>query len=244
MDCFYEHTVRLSGMDVDGAGVCKASSLLNHLQNAATLAAQDGGFSREMLLARYSGFWMLVRSWFSLKRPLRWEDEITIRTWHREDKGAMMYRDYDIYVGDTLVGESVSGWVLANARTRKIMRLSDVKELEGTGGGSLCKQKTLSRLKPPSPLLPIGQRQLYNSDTDINGHVNNIRYADFAYDALAMRGYDAGRFLSQLQIGYLSECLSGECLTLQSGALEQGHYVQGVDNSGKPRFDAALIFGQ
>ena len=70
-------------MDADGRGICKASALLNHLQVAAALAAEDGGFSREMLVERYGAFWMLARSWFHLNRPLRWEDEITIRTWHR-----------------------------------------------------------------------------------------------------------------------------------------------------------------
>ena len=39
---YYEHHVRLAGIDVDGRGYCKASALLNHLQVAATLAAEEG----------------------------------------------------------------------------------------------------------------------------------------------------------------------------------------------------------
>lgn len=57
MSTFYEYHLRLSGLDVDGRGHCKASALLNHLQNAATLAAEDGGFTREILLERYGAFW-------------------------------------------------------------------------------------------------------------------------------------------------------------------------------------------
>ena len=72
MSLYYEHTIRLSGMDADGRGICKASALLNHLQVAAALAAESGGFSREMLMERYGAFWMLARSWFHLNRPLRW----------------------------------------------------------------------------------------------------------------------------------------------------------------------------
>ena len=44
MSMYYEHKVRLAGMDVDGRGICKASALLNHLQIAATLAAETGAF--------------------------------------------------------------------------------------------------------------------------------------------------------------------------------------------------------
>ena len=47
MSLYYEHHVRLAGMDADGRGICKASALLNHLQIAAALAAEDPAvFSR------------------------------------------------------------------------------------------------------------------------------------------------------------------------------------------------------
>ena len=62
MSNFYEYNFRLNGLDVDGRNQCKASALLNRLQNAATLAAEDGGFSRETLVERYGAFWMLARS--------------------------------------------------------------------------------------------------------------------------------------------------------------------------------------
>ena len=85
MSLFYEHHFRLNGLDIDGHGMCKASALLNHLQDAATLAAEAGGFHREMLMERYGAFWMLARSWYRLDRPLRFEDQLTVRTWHRGD---------------------------------------------------------------------------------------------------------------------------------------------------------------
>ena len=80
MSVFFEHEIRLNGLDVDGRDQCKASAMLNHLQNAATLAAEDGGFSRKVLVERYGVFWMLARSWYRLSRPLRYEDKLTIRT--------------------------------------------------------------------------------------------------------------------------------------------------------------------
>ncbi len=244
MSLYYEHTIRLSGMDADGHGICKASALLNHLQVTAALAAEDGGFSREQLVERYGAFWMLARSWFRLDRPLRWEDEITIRTWHRGGKGALMYRDYDIYVGGQRVGESVSGWVLASLEGHKIMRLSAIKELAGTDGGVLCKNKTLTKLRSPKALQEVERRPMRYSDTDINGHVNNTRYADFACDALDMETLEQGRFLSTMQIGYLAECRPGDMLSIQTGEQADGYYVCGLDREGKSRFEAELFFGE
>lgn len=244
MSLYYEHTVRLTGLDADGRGICKASALLNHLQIAATLAAEEGGFGREKLIEGYGAFWMLARSWYHLDRPLRWEDEITIRTWHRGDKAAMMYRDYDILVDGKRVGESVSGWVLANVATRKLMRLSTIRELAGTGGGELCKTRILNKLRSPEKLRQVERRQMRYSDTDINGHVNNIRYADFACDAIDMDRLEQEKFLSELQIGYLAECRAGEVLVLESGEQEDNLYIRGMDENGKARFEAGLRFGQ
>ena len=241
---YYEHTVRLSGMDVDGRGVCKASALLNHLQNAATLAAEDGGFSREMLIERYGAFWMLARSWFALERPLKWEEPVTIRTWHREDKGAMMYRDYDIFSGGEKVGESVSGWVLASLADRRLVRLSTIAELKGTGGGPLCKEMTLSKLRLPGEMALQERRRMHYSDTDVNGHVNNTRYADFACDAVELDKLPPEQFLAEMQIGYLAECRPGEVLDIQAAGQGDGRFVMGLDQEGKARFESALMFGE
>ena len=69
MSQFYEHTIRLTGMDADGRGICKPSALLDHLQIAAGFAAEEGGFGRETLVEKYGAFWMLARSWFRLNAP-------------------------------------------------------------------------------------------------------------------------------------------------------------------------------
>ena len=124
MSLFCEMTLPIGSRDVDGTGRCKASALLGHLQEAATVAAEEGGFSRETLMERYGAFWMLARIWFRLDRPLAWEEALTVRTWHRGNRGAMMYRDFDLLAGDKLVGEAVSAWVLAGVESRKLMRLS------------------------------------------------------------------------------------------------------------------------
>ena len=239
----YRHQLTIDSRDVDGNGHCKASAFLGHLQEAATQAAERGGFGRERLLERYNGFWMLTRQWYRLDFPLHWGDEVTIHTWHRGGKSAVSYRDYDIYLGDKLVGEGVSAWVLADLNTRRLMRLDRVEEMAATHGGDCCKTITLAKLRCPAELQLLEQRLMRYSDTDINGHVNNTRYADFACDALELDKLGEGRFLSSLQIGYLAECRPGEKIFLEGGELDGGRYVRGLDEAGKGRFEAALFFG-
>lgn len=240
----HEATFLLDGRDTDPQGNCRISALLGYLQRAAMAAAKSGGFGHNELLEKYGAVWMLARSWVKLSRPIRWDEAITVKTWHRGGKTAMMYRDYDIYVGEELVGESVSGWVFANITTRKIVRLSDVDELEGTGGGELCKDITLGRWKFPSDVLPVEHRRMRHSDCDINGHVNNTRYADFIQDALLDSRPEAHsqHFLSEMQINYTKECLPGETLAICLQETDNATLVMGMDEDGKSRFEGRVNF--
>lgn len=240
----YRYTTMIDSRDVDGRGQCRASALMGHMQEAATQAAEHGGFGRKVMMDQHNGFWMLTRMWYRVERPLRWGEPLTVHTWHRGAKGVVSYRDYDLYVGDERVGEGVSAWVLANMETHRLMRLNAVTEMSDTDGGELCKEKTLNKLKAPEVLAPLENRIMRYSDTDINGHVNNTRYADFACDAMRMDKLPGERFLAEMQIGYLAECRPGETLDICVGeGVDGAKYVYGNDAGGKARFEAMMLFG-
>ena len=193
---------------------------------------------------RYGAFWMLARMWFRLDRPLHWGEELTIHTWHRGGKGASMYRDFDLYVDGVRVGEAVSVWVLVQLADRKILRLSQIPELEGTGGGERNKDIQLSKLRMPEKMHLAEHRLMHYSDTDINGHVNNTRYADFACDAIRADQLPKEQFVSGMQLGYTAECRSGEVIDLLTDRQGEMCFVHGIDETGKSRFDVQLFLGQ
>ncbi len=213
------------------------------MQEAATTHACLLHVSREETLAKYNSFWMLARIWCRLDRPLLWNETFTVRTSYREGRGASFYRDFDLFVGGKPVGEAVSVWVLADLNTRKLLRMSKVLEFSQVEGERSAKDKILSRIHLPEGMAGVDCRRLYYSDTDVNGHVNNTRYADFACDALRLETLDASRFVSELQLDYTAECRPGEEITMLAGERDGLTYVQGVDPEGKPRFGAALGYG-
>ena len=240
LSVYFENTYPVDSRDVDPFDQCRPSALLGILQEAATSAAVELHVSREEMIARYNVFWMLSRIWYRLDRPLHWSEPVTVRTWHRGGRGAAMYRDFDLFVRGERVGEAVSSWVLADLDTHKLFRLSGAEEFAGTDGGELCKDKRLTGLRMPGGLALAEHRTLHYSDADINGHVNNVRYADFACDALHLERLDGGQYVSQLQLCYLAECRPGEAIDLFTGQSEGRHLVQGMGEEGKIRFDAAL----
>ena len=66
----------------------------------------------------------------------------------------------------------------------------------------------------------------------------------FAPYAVGMERLSDDRYLAELQIGYLAECRPGEVLTIQTSGLGDSRFVRGIDATGKPRFEAALYFGE
>lgn len=235
----YEYTI--DSRDTDPFNQCRPSALLGLLQEAATEAAVALHVSREETLERYNCFWMLARMWYRLERPLHWNETVTVKTWHRGGKGASTYRDYDLYVDGVYVGEAVSTWVLADLETHKLLRLSKVPEFTGTDGGELCKERTLGKIHLPAEMALAEERRMHYSDADVNRHVNNSKYADFICDALHMEKLGEGKFLSELQVGFLAECLPGETIEVYTGTENGMWYAHGSDRDGKSRFDAALI---
>lgn len=241
MSVYFTYDYTVDSRDADLFNQCRPSALLGILQEAASEAADALHVSRSETLEAYNSFWMLVRLWYRLDRPIPMGERLTIQTWHRGGRSASTYRDFDIWAGGVRIGEAVSTWVLADQDTHRLLPMSRVREFDGTDGGDLCKEKLLGRVRLPAEMALAERRRLHYSDTDVNGHVNNTRYADFACDALKLEALGRERFVSSLQIGFLNECRPGEILCLYTGAAAaDGYSVHGVDEAGKSRFDAVL----
>lgn len=239
MGNYYEQDFVIDSRAVDMTGCARPSALLGYMQEAATEAAIRLHASTPEVIAKYHSIWMVVRSWFRLERPLYWNETITVRTWHRGPRGASSYRDFDLLQNGQLLGEAVTLWVLVDPDSGKLMAMSGLEEFHGNDGGELCKAKMLHNLRLPL-LTGLESRSLGYSDTDINGHVNNGRYADFVCDALHMERRLPGHFVRELQIGYLGQCRAGETLSIETGQSEGILYARGNGPLGDVRFNCAV----
>ncbi len=241
MSTVYEMKLRVDSRDVDLFNQCRPSALLGILQEAATQAALALHVSGPEILAKYNCLWMVTRSWVELDAPLRWNDAITVRTWHRGASGVSSYRDFDLLREGRPVGQGSTIWVMADQDSRKLFRLKELEEFQGTGGGELNKAVKLRRPVMPEVFDAQSRRELGYSDTDINGHVNNAHYADFACDALHLERLGADKFIRSFQIGYLSECRAGETILIDTAARGDRLFARGQgDGDGTERFDLTL----
>lgn len=241
---YYEAQFRVDSRDVDLFNQCRPSAVLGLMQEAATRAALELGASGPEVLEKYNCLWMIARNWVELDAPLRWNDTVTIKTWHRGASGASSYRDFDLYREGKLIGQGTSQWVMVEADSRKLFRMKQLKEFQGTDGGELNKTVRLRRLRMPERFEQRVRRDMRYSDTDINGHVNNIHFADFACDALHLERLGREKYVRAMQIDYLSECQAGETLWVDTAIQGDELCARGVGEDGTERFDFSLTAGE
>ena len=240
MSRYLEFDWTVDSRAVDMFDQCRPSAMLGYLQEAATLAALDLGASGPQVLEKYNCLWMVSKSWMELDAPLRWNERFTVRTWHRGALGASSYRDFDIYRDGKVIGQAVTLWVMVDVDSHKLFRMRDLAEFQGTDGGELCKDVKLHRAKLPQVFDGREERAMRYSDTDINGHVNNVHYADFACDALHLERHGQGKFVRTVQIDYVGECHAGETVAIDTAVQGDELFARGLGQEGDERFGVCL----
>lgn len=240
MSVCYETRFRVDSRDVDLFNQCRPSALLGILQEAATQAALELGASGPEIRRKYNCLWMVTRSWVELDGPVRWNDLIDVKTWHRGASGVSSYRDFDLFREGKPIGQGTTVWVMADVDSRKLFRMKDLAEFRGTDGGERNKSVKLRRIPMPEVFDRRTRRDLRYSDTDINGHINNTHYADFACDSLHLEALGRGKFVRSFQIGYVNECRAGETVFVDTAARGEQLFARGVGQDGSERFDFSL----
>ena len=241
LEGIYERTTVVGPGESDLFGMCRPAAVMDYLQMAATAHAEQLQVSRGDVIANYHCLWLLARIWYQLRRPIWRGEPVTVRTWPRTVIGASIYRDFSLSVGQEQVGEAVSVWVLADLKTRALLRADRVEQILALPRQNLGQSKLLRRLSPPPGLSFKMERTVRYSDTDVNGHMNNTRYADAACDALGLEQMDHV-YPSQMQINFLRECRAGQTLTMLGTWQQDRAFARGLAADGKPSFDVSIGF--
>lgn len=218
--------------------------LLNILQDVAWAHAEHLGHGYEATIEA-GAIWILSRQKLVLTAWPQWGDQLDVRTWVRPVKGPLVHRDYEMRVGDRKIGECTASWLTLDVRTRRPVRPA----LSGAGGdfrldGAL--ELTPEKIAPRPALGEIARFPVRNSDLDVNGHVNNTRYAQWILDATPLEAHAAWR-IRGYEVNFLAELQVGDAVAIEDappeiapGAETRLHFQGRRLSDGAPAFAAAL----
>lgn len=209
-------------------GTASLPGVCNYLQEAASLDAEDLGFSKSNFDAQGENVsWVLTRLVVEMKRYPRWEEDIKVVTFPRGGRKIVAWRDFEIKGADgETVGLATSEWMLIDLGTRKIVSIPD-KVLSACDFGLtsvLGSEPFTARLKFPSEgdVCAGGSYRAQYSHIDLNGHVNNVHYIEWMLEPLK------GAQPSRMEIVFRSETLAGDEVSVETTCGENGEIYHRV----------------
>ncbi|MES2801716.1 MAG: acyl-ACP thioesterase domain-containing protein [Bdellovibrionota bacterium] len=213
-------------------------SLLNFIQDVGWMHARQ----MRVQLEPHQG-WVFTRQSLTMNTWPKWNETITIKTWLRTPASdVFFFRDYEIFNGETKIGECTSTFSVIDMNTRKMV-IPDLNKLAAVFREDGHHTESPEKILWQTEVTEIAQFEVRNSDLDMNNHVNNTKYAKWILDAIPLEILKSDVQLTKYEINFLAETKSGDKVTLQKtnapdSAVTQFQGVRAAD--GKPVFTARL----
>ncbi|NDV18427.1 acyl-ACP thioesterase [Pseudodesulfovibrio sp. JC047] len=184
------------------------SALCNYLQDIASRHADTLGFG--LLDLRQSGhFWVLARLHVMMDRMPGFGEQLHIETWPSGNERLVALRDFLIHDAHGLVGRATSSWATVNRKTHRPddpSTVLDKRYIPDRDHAMVFPSKAITRLKKGDHPTQIKARR---ADTDVNGHVNNVKYVEYCMEAVPQSWIETHQCLG-LDIQFRTESFAGQ----------------------------------
>ena len=210
----YDETFTLRPRDCDLNEKWRPSAILETMQDVAGTHSMLLGCGREELVKK-NIVWVLSRSELHIDRYPAVGEKVTVHTFPTPNRICFFPRYYIFTdIRGKMIGKAGTLWLLLDLTTRRMLPPGDVGKLIPDNRdlsipmnlpatvGNLQGEEFLSEYTP-----------VY-TDLDVNGHVNNTRYADWLCNTLGidlMTRYEPERII----LNYNHEVLPGQRVELR-----------------------------
>ncbi|NVO09287.1 MAG: hypothetical protein HXX16_04920 [Bacteroidales bacterium] len=201
---YHRHDITVHSYDIDFNSRLNVFSLFNYFQEIAWEHAailQFGLYD----LSKKNLFWVLSRVRVEIVRLPKWAEKITLITYPRGIEGLFALRDYEIYdsKGSRIISGS-SSWLILDAKNRRPIRLNDpdlnffINERRALSVNA----SKVAEIK--QNLIRVDNLVVKTSDIDLNHHVNNARYIEWAYNIFPLT-FHKENMLKIVEVNFLAE---------------------------------------
>lgn len=164
-------------------------------------------------MMKYNLAWVLSRLTVEMKRMPGADETFTFTTWIENFNRLYSERNFEITVGDEVIGYVRTIWVAINMETRAPGDISMLADLALTEHDRPCPIEKQSRMRP---LTAVDRTEPYvfrSCDIDFNRHVNSIRYIEKVLNQWGVDYYDAHK-IARFEIMYQQEAHCGTCVDI------------------------------
>jgi medium-chain acyl-[acyl-carrier-protein] hydrolase len=192
---------------------------------------------------KYGLAWALISMSIEIKQPINSCMKLFAHTWYSQKRGPYFRRELVFCNEDGHImfqGSTFS--VLLEVATRKVFRKKDTPFKLTEPSGVFCMEAD-HHFRENVELTPCTTRDIYSSDIDLLGHVNNRRYGDFAYDALTEEEKLRLKNMRRMELYFISEMRREDNFTIFKRAEEDRILLRGHNNKKEDTsFDIVFAF--
>lgn len=224
----YQEDLILRTCHCDFQGTWRPSAILEAMQEAAGAHTHLLGCGRDVLIKRNTA-WVLSRSEIHMEEYPRILDRVTVETIPMPNRRWFFPR-YFLFKNEEgrILGHAGTLWALLDIQTRKMLPPGEVAHLIPDNSDLSVPMGLPATVDAVSGEEQLISRTPFYTDLDVNQHVNNTRYADWACDALGidtMRDY----CLESLLINYHAEILPRQEIALRVTRNGLNYHVAGYE---------------
>ena len=210
----YDETFTLRSRDCDFNGKWRPSAILETMQEAAGAHSVLLGCGRDELV-RKNIIWVLSRCELHLDRYPSVGETVTVHTFPTPTRICFFPRYY-IFTDarGEMVGKAGSLWLLLDLGTRRMLPPGDIGRLMPDNRDLSVPMNLPATVGKLQGEEFVSEYRPVYTDLDVNGHVNNSRYADWLCNALGidlMTEYEPEHII----LNYNHEVLPGQVITLR-----------------------------
>ncbi len=243
--CDLEFETRYS--DFDCYDRLKLSSLLNFMQEAAGVSADELGCGSSFLWPKGWGF-IVTNNYLEVYRPIAVGEKLRLKTWPLPPKHIVFERHYELCSSSgEKVAAAVSRWCLLDLKNKKFLPSA---ALEDQDYSRYNPKKTIDfkawKIRPAclEGAAPAFAMKVYGSECDHYMHVNNTRYADFCMNCFSLEELKE-RAVRSFHIVYEEQCIEGDELSFYRLPLqEEAFLIVGVKKDGGQCMRAEITFSK
>ena len=214
----------------DFSGRIFLTALCNELLNCAEHHASERGFGIANL-AGSAYTWVIARLAVEINSMPQRDSACTIETWIENVFSLFTNRNFAILNPNKQpIGYARSTWVLINTSTHKTADLTSYDQLRAYElPDKPCPIDKPRHIKPGGTPLPTSSIQMKYSDTDINQHVNSIKYIEHILNLFPISWHQTHR-ITRLDITYTTQAHAGDTLIFAPAQTSPNTYNINVRN--------------
>lgn len=219
---------KIRSYEIDPRGVATFQSVCNFLQEAAGTHARELGVSVEQLLD-IGLTWVLSRLRVEIDAYPALTEMVVIETWPAEINKLYAIRDFRLRTaGEAQIGAATSAWLLIDMERKRPARLPEhIRKFHPD-------EPVRALALGFEPLAKVDQPEFEKSfavrmsDLDLNNHVNNTCYIEWALESLP-RAFQMAHQITAFEIQFLAEGVYGDTVMAQAQQADSPQtYVHGL----------------